>query len=624
MWVVEKIEISGGFLPGLTVNIPQGLTCIIGARGSGKSTLAEAVRFALSGLSSAPKHCADLIQANLAGGALVTITALADGSNRYMIKRGLKQSPVLLTSDGRPINTVDLDRGTFLPLDAYSSLEIEAIADEALGHKRRSLLDELRSEQMRSIQMSLAESARALETNADHIRTARRTIDDLTEQIEELGDVRARLSALAPSDRESAEDFVQLSRQQQMDQREIAKLDSADRDLKTVGETVERLRKEAQQVFVARLTEEQSANAETMRRYDKLLAAALAPVEKNLTTIQNKIRDAQGTLAQARQSVAEIHTSHAGDLAKLTALNQQASEQARMRASLEQQVAKLEALEQQRVELHGELDKLLERRKSLKADHILMRDQVSMMRDEVASELQHEAGERVRIRVMRNADYMGYQDMLVDSLKGARVRNQNELLATLMQLRPEQLAQLIQTNDLESFEELTHFGSERSKKILDAFRESVDPLKLEITAIEDRIAIELNVATTGRPHFKDASDLSRGQKCTALLPILLARRDNPLIIDQPEDNLDNHFIFETVVNAVQRMKKRRQMIFITHNANIPVLAEAELVLVMTSDGRVGAIEKRGSVDECREQIIELLEGGREAFELRSKRYAAAG
>lgn len=125
MWVIEKIEISGGFLPGLSVTIPQGLTCIIGARGSGKSTLVEAVRFALCGISAAPKHCADLIQANLAGGALVMITALADGSNRYTIKRGLKQNPVLLTSDSRAINTVDLDRGTFLPLDAYSSIEIE-------------------------------------------------------------------------------------------------------------------------------------------------------------------------------------------------------------------------------------------------------------------------------------------------------------------------------------------------------------------------------------------------------------------------------------------------------------------------------------------------------------------
>src|SRR5262245_25590789 len=210
--------------------------------------------------------------------------------------------------------------------------------------------------------------------------------------------------------------------------------------------------------------------------------------------------------------------------------------------------------------------------------------------------------------------------MLVDGLCGVRVRSHDEIMTKLMQLRPEQLAQLIQANDLDSFEELTGFGNERSRKILDAFRESIDPLALEVTAIEDRIGIELNVSSTGQSNFKDASDLSRGQKCTALLPILLARRDSPLIIDQPEDNLDNHFIFETVVNAVQRMKRRHQMIFITHNANIPVLAEADLVLVMNSDGRVGGIEKSGTVDECREQIIDLLEGGREAFDMRSKRY----
>src|ERR1700730_15874354 len=239
MWVLEKIEISGGFLPGLSVNIPLGLTCIIGARGSGKSTLAEAVRFALCGISAALKHCADLIQANLAGGAIVTITALADGSNRYTINRGLKQNPVLLTSDGRAISTVDLDRATFLPLDAYSSLEIEAIADEVLGQKRRNLLDELRSEQMRTVQLSLAESTRALDANADRIRTAQRMIEDLTEQIEELSDVRARLSAIAPSDRESGEDFGRLSRQQQLNQREIAKLDSAERDLKTLGQSLD-------------------------------------------------------------------------------------------------------------------------------------------------------------------------------------------------------------------------------------------------------------------------------------------------------------------------------------------------------------------------------------------------
>jgi len=623
MWLVEKIEISGGFLPALSVNIPPGLTCIIGPRGSGKSTLAEALRFAVRGTSSAPKHCVDLIQANLAGGALVAITALAEGSNRYTIKRSLKHQPVLLASEGRPIDTVDLDRGTFLPLDAYSSLEIEAIADEVLGQARRNLLDELRSEQMRTIHLSLAESTRTLDANADRVRAAQRTIQSLTEQIEELGDVRARLSALAPSDREPTADFVRLSRQQQFNQREIAKLDIADRDLKTLSQTLDQLRTEAQGAFKARLVEEQSANADILRRYDDLLAHTLGTVEEHVSAISDQIRRAHTTVAQARQSITPAHASHASELARLTALNQAASEHARERATLEQQVAKLQGLEEQRLELKAELNTLLERRKSLKSTHILTRDQIATLREEVASELQREAGEQVRIRIMRNADHLAYQQMLVDGLRGARVRSHDEIITTLMQLRPEQLAQLIQTNDIDSFEELTGFGIERSRKIMDAFRESVDPLALEVIAIEDRVGIELNVSSAGPPKFRDASDLSRGQKCTALLPILLARRDSPLIIDQPEDNLDNHFIFETVVNAVQRLKTRRQMIFITHNANIPVLAEADLVLVMNSDGRVGFVEKSGTVDECREQIIDLLEGGREAFELRSKRYGTA-
>ncbi len=131
-------------------------------------------------------------------------------------------------------------------------------------------------------------------------------------------------------------------------------------------------------------------------------------------------------------------------------------------------------------------------------------------------------------------------------------------------------------------------GRQKSSK---SFRTTLDPLAIEIIDIEDRISIELNVATAGQPHFKDAAELSQGQKCTALLPLLLSRRDMPLLIDQPEDNLDNHFIYETVVDAVRRLRDVRQMIFITHNANIPVLGEADLVVVMNSDGKKGYVRK---------------------------------
>jgi energy-coupling factor transporter ATP-binding protein EcfA2 len=192
-----------------------------------------------------------------------------------------------------------------------------------------------------------------------------------------------------------------------------------------------------------------------------------------------------------------------------------------------------------------------------------------------------------------------------------------------MRLRPEQLAQIIAENDLKEFEEQLSLGQERCRRILDTFRQNIDPLILEVVDVEDRICIELNVSPGAELNFKDAADLSRGQKCTALLPLLLARRDSPLVIDQPEDNLDNHFIYETVVETIRHVKQRRQMIFVTHNANIPVLAEADLVVVMDSDGKKGFVQKAGSLDDCCEEIIDLLEGGKEAFELRRQRYGRA-
>jgi len=77
--------------------------------------------------------------------------------------------------------------------------------------------------------------------------------------------------------------------------------------------------------------------------------------------------------------------------------------------------------------------------------------------------------------------------------------------------------------------------------------------------------------------YKDSTMLSTGQKCTTILPILLLESESPLLIDQPEDNLDNRFIYETVVKSVSEMKAKRQLLFVTHNPNIPVLGDAEKV-----------------------------------------------
>ena len=107
MWRLETVEVTGGFLPGLKLSLPPGLTCIIGPRGSGKSTLAEAIRFALYGTGSLSKPRLEVIQANIGDGSQVTLTTNSAAGNRYTIKRTYKQPAILLMADGRSVSTVD-------------------------------------------------------------------------------------------------------------------------------------------------------------------------------------------------------------------------------------------------------------------------------------------------------------------------------------------------------------------------------------------------------------------------------------------------------------------------------------------------------------------------------------
>ncbi len=110
--------------------------------------------------------------------------------------------------------------------------------------------------------------------------------------------------------------------------------------------------------------------------------------------------------------------------------------------------------------------------------------------------------------------------------------------------------------------------------------------------------------------------LSDGQRHTILLTIaMLADSNHPLIIDQPEDDLDNAFISSSVVTTLRAIKERRQVIIVTHNANIAVLGDAELLLPMHRENDCGKAKDRGSIDTEATLICvqNILEGGPDAF-----------
>jgi predicted ATP-dependent endonuclease of OLD family len=97
---------------------------------------------------------------------------------------------------------------------------------------------------------------------------------------------------------------------------------------------------------------------------------------------------------------------------------------------------------------------------------------------------------------------------------------------------------------------------------------------------------------------------------------------HPLVIDQPEDHLDSAFIYDAVVQTLRRVKERRQVIVATHNANIAVLGDAELIAPLRSWAGAGHVTDRGSVDTraTRERACKILEGGEDAYRRRGEMY----
>src|SRR5438445_2963802 len=113
-------------------------------------------------------------------------------------------------------------------------------------------------------------------------------------------------------------------------------------------------------------------------------------------------------------------------------------------------------------------------------------------------------------------------------------------------------------------------------------------MRIEELELPATTEIALNTAAEGESDVWQTLDqLSTGQKATAVLLLLLLESNAPLVVDQPEDDLVNRFITDGVVPKMREEKRRRQFVFATHNANIPVLGDAELIAGLSAAGEAG-------------------------------------
>jgi hypothetical protein len=170
-------------------------------------------------------------------------------------------------------------------------------------------------------------------------------------------------------------------------------------------------------------------------------------------------------------------------------------------------------------------------------------------------------------------------------------------------------------------EDDTNGYSKKFNKLFSKLEES-QINKLLILVPEDEITIAYK--QKGSKEFRPLSNASAGQKATAILTFLLSFGEYPLILDQPEDDLNGKLVYDLIVDKLQDAKGRRQVIIVTHDANIPVNADAELITCLSTNSYPIKILLRGTVDtpEIKREICDIMEGSVDAFDMRAKRYGS--
>lgn len=150
--------------------------------------------------------------------------------------------------------------------------------------------------------------------------------------------------------------------------------------------------------------------------------------------------------------------------------------------------------------------------------------------------------------------------------------------------------------------------------------ESWDQLRL--SRVKDVVDLKLFRSDGSVAGSISEGSLSDGQRNTAALALLLAQNGGPLVIDQPEDELDSNFVFKELIPMLRKVKASRQIILATHNANLPVNGDAELVYALEAKDGKGVIRAQGGLDksDVTAAVLDIMEGTEEAFRRRREKY----
>ncbi|WP_321947877.1 TrlF family AAA-like ATPase [Paraburkholderia sp. J10-1] len=638
---LKSIEIKGAtFLADQRIEFSENLNCVIGGRGSGKSTLLEYLRFAFSDDEATgidPKTTLGRKQARL----LSTIS-VPGGEVRVAFETQPGVTDVLVYTpassaqprriEGREVEDLQtvlqqlhaqfFGQGELSSMtgDSGAQRQIVALLDAAGGPELDKLAvreDGAREEVLRRLQASreaakLSGQARAAAQEVTEVTrqlAARQSVQQWLGRHQAANSAGRFLDSLRESSRSAAE---RLSR-------ELGDIDAESLNMPgdlTDWPNVEWFVEASASVREARealLRDVQAA----LLKYRESVETAVG--DEQSTEVRKAIADADEQFKQAceRNDVPPEEATRIKELDERKQAKQTYADE--LRTKLDSATVVAQGLNAAIGELHGvwrEQFKVRERiADSLQAGITSQRLKIHVSYMDDGSAFMHiwrqMAPKDGRSKVARRWDEIG-EDVFRVWTEGEKTTSPWEIVERFSE-DPRALPYLYGqvAEDLQPSVR-DHIFSQENLPLWERAR---------VTRIGDVVDVEL-IRDDGTSAGTTNGALSEGQRNTVLLNLLLARGEGPVVIDQPEDELDSNFIYRALVTDLRAAKERRQIIVATHNANIPVNADAELIHAFEArDGRGTCLTQGGlDRDAVSKAVLDIMEGSEEAFKRRGDKY----
>ena len=626
------VNIEGGFLDGhdgpFQVHFNPNLNCVIGGRGSGKSALLEAVRhgFDIDAKTEANKELSsELIASTLGPGSEITLFYETEDGTMYRIERLSGKKPRVfdaITNEEK----LGLEPSMLLPtgsIEMYGQKEIYEISKDPEFQIR--LLDSYVTEELQPIEAEEKNFLRDLETNAQDILRLTQDIDEASISMKNLPAVREEITRL-----EKQEAVSKLDTKKKFEiENEL--LSEAERSVKDLFENIEQFSSD-HGTFEGLLSKEEIKglpHIKILTNQRKILEEMESEFAKTLDGFPEKLRSIWATGNKERDEWQKEYDAEEIAYQKLLREIPDASMERYM--ELRGQLTALENKEKEITNNKRQRTRKINMRKGkLNELRSIRKEKLFKVRNQKANELNTLLGDAISVGVKREGNRDSYIEYLWENRSGLGVAK--TVFKNIAETSDDDGNLLDPIDLVAAIRKERENPSDGESLLVQAFDVSLayrnklalipDEVlyMLEVFRIPDLPIIELRVGD----QYKPLSDLSVGQKCTAILSLILVDRTTPLIIDQPEDDLDNRFIFNEIVSSLRREKERRQFIVATHNANIPVSGDAEMIIVLDADEEHGWIDCIGSIDDqpIREPVETILEGGPDAFRIRKEKYGA--